>query len=316
MGFDLDALHSTVQRHGRVARVVIAEVRGSAPRDAGAAMLVWPEGQSGTIGGGALEHQAAQAARAMLAGGAPVRLTRHALGPDLGQCCGGSLQLLTEVHDAATVAAWQGREVIARPVAPGTEMPLAVQRLLNGARAQGQRPEPQLVAGWMIEPLARPLVPLWIWGAGHVGRALVDTLSPLPDLAITWVDTGPERFPDSICAGVTALPAADPARLVPHAPHDAHHLILTYSHALDLALCHGLLGHGFASAGLIGSATKWARFRSRLGGLGHAPAQIARIRCPIGTPGFGKHPQAIAIGVASGLLSDIAATTDRRERSA
>ena len=103
---------------------------------------------------------------------------------------------------------------------------------------------------------------------------------------------------------------------MPHAPHDAHHLILTYSHALDLALCHGLLGHGFARAGLIGSATKWARFRSRLGALGHAPAQIARIRCPIGTPGFGKHPQAIAIGVASGLLSDIVATSDRRERSA
>ncbi|MDG1128497.1 MAG: xanthine dehydrogenase accessory protein XdhC [Paracoccaceae bacterium] len=316
MGFDLDALHGAVQRHGRVARVVIAEVRGSAPREVGAAMLVWPEGQAGTIGGGALEHQAAQAARAMLAGGPPARLMRHALGPDLGQCCGGNLQLLTEVHDATTVAAWQGRDVIVRPVAPGAEMPLAVQRLLNGARAQGQRPLAQLIAGWMVEPLARPSVPLWIWGAGHVGRALVATLSPLPDLAITWIDTGPERFPENIGAGVTALPAADPARLVPHAPHDAHHLILTYSHALDLALCHGLLGHGFAGAGLIGSATKWARFRSRLGALGHVPAQIARIRCPIGTPGLGKHPQAIAIGVASGLLSDIAATTDRRERSA
>lgn len=316
MGFDLDALHRALQRHGRVARVVIAEVRGSAPRDVGAAMLVWPEGQTGTIGGGALEHQAAQTARAMLAGGAPVRLTRHVLGPDLGQCCGGSLQLLTEVHDATTIAALQGQEVIARPVVPGAEMPLAVQRLLTDARAQGQRPVPQLIAGWMIEPLARASVPLWIWGAGHVGRALVATLSPLPDLAITWVDTGPERFPEEIPSGVTALPAVDPARLVPHAPHDAHHLILTYSHALDLALCHGLLGHGFARAGLIGSATKWARFRSRLGALGHAPAQIARIRCPIGTPGFGKHPQAIAIGVASGLLSDIVATSDRRERSA
>jgi xanthine dehydrogenase accessory factor len=115
---------------------------------------------------------------------------------------------------------------------------------------------------------------------------------------------------------VTALPAADPARLVPHAPRDANHLILTYSHALDLALCHALLEHGFAGAGLIGSATKWARFRSRLGALGHSPAQIARIRCPIGTPGLGKHPQAIAIGVASSLLSDITAMSEQRERSA
>ena len=316
MGFELENLRAAVQRHGRVTRVVIAQARGSSPREVGAAMLVWPEGQAGTIGGGALEHQAAQAARAMLADGPVSRLSRHALGPDLGQCCGGSVQLLSEVHDAASVEALQGQDVIARPITQGAEMPLAVQRLLTRARGQGQRPAPQLIEGWMVEPVARPSVPLWIWGAGHVGRALVATLSPLPDLAITWVDTGPERFPDDLPAGVTALPAADPARLAPHAPRDAHHLILTYSHALDLELCHGLLGHGFASAGLIGSATKWARFRSRLGALGHAPAQIARIRCPIGAPVLGKHPQAIAIGVASGLLSDIAAISDRRERSA
>ncbi|MEE4348503.1 MAG: xanthine dehydrogenase accessory protein XdhC [Paracoccaceae bacterium] len=316
MGFDLENLRAAVQRHGRVTRVVIAQVRGSSPREVGAAMLVWPEGQAGTIGGGALEHQAAQAARVMLADGPVSRLSRHALGPDLGQCCGGSVQLLSEVYDAASVGVLQGQEVIARPITQGAEMPLAVQRLLTRARGQGQRPAPQLIEGWMVEPVARPSVPLWIWGAGHVGRALVATLSPLPDLAITWVDTGPERFPDDLPAGVTVLPAADPARLVPHAPRDAHHLILTYSHALDLALCHGLLGHGFASAGLIGSATKWARFRSRLGALGYAPAQIARIRCPIGAPALGKHPQAIAIGVAAGLLSDIAAISDRRERSA
>jgi xanthine dehydrogenase accessory factor len=138
----------------------------------------------------------------------------------------------------------------------------------------------------------------------------------LPQLAITWVDTGLERFPQQMPDNVTMLPAADPARLVALAPHQAHHLILTYSHALDLALCHGLLGHDFASAGVIGSATKWARFRARLTALGHRPAQIARIRCPIGTPGFGKHPQAIAIGVAASLLSDMAVTSVQRERSA
>lgn len=316
MGFDLAQLTEAVARHGQVVRMVIADVRGSSPREVGAAMLVWQGGQSGTIGGGALEHQAAQAAREMLADGALARLTRHALGPDLGQCCGGAVKLLAEVHDAASVACLPGQEVIARPVVAGADMPLAVQRLLTIARGQGQRPAPQLIRGWMVEPVARADVPVWIWGAGHVGRALVDTMSPLPEMAITWVDTGIERFPDKIPAHVKALPAADPARLVPHAPRDAHHLILTYSHALDLALCHGLLGHGFASAGLIGSATKWARFRSRLGALGHAPAQIARIRCPIGAPALGKHPQAIAIGVAASLLSDIAAISEQRERSA
>jgi xanthine dehydrogenase accessory factor len=316
MGFDLAELDRAVARHGRVVRVVIAQVRGSSPREVGAAMLVWAEGQSGTIGGGALEHQATEAARTMLATGAAARLTRHALGPDLGQCCGGAVQLLAEVYDAGKLVDLQALEVIARPVITGAQMPLTVQRVLTRARGQGDAPPVQLIDGWMIEPLDRATLPLWIWGAGHVGRALVAVMAPLPDLAITWVDTGPERFPDTIPAQVTALPAFDPARLVPHAPMGAHHLILTYSHALDLALCHALLDHGFASAGLIGSATKWARFRSRLGDLGHSPSQIARIRCPIGTPSLGKHPQAIAIGVASSLLSDISAKADRRERSA
>ena len=316
MGFDLAELCASVARHGRVVRVVIAQVRGSSPREVGAAMLVWSEGQSGTIGGGALEHQAMQAARDILVTGAAPRLTRHALGPDLGQCCGGAVQLLAEVYDADKLVGLQEHGVVARPVTTSAQMPLAVQRILSRARGQGDMPHSQLIDGWMIEPLARATVPLWIWGAGHVGRALVAVMAPLPELAITWIDTGPERFPVQMPEHVTALPAADPARIVPHAPQDAHHLILTYSHALDLALCHGLLAHGFASAGLIGSASKWARFRSRLGNLGHSPAQISRIRCPIGTPGLGKHPQAIAIGVASSLLSDIMAISEQRERRA
>ena len=181
-------------------------------------------------------------------------------------------------------------------------MPLAVKRLLAQARGAGTMPEAQLLQGWMIEPVAQPDRTFWIWGAGHVGRAIVNVLAPLPGLQITWVDTAPDRFPAVHPQNVTILPAADPARLIPHAPVGAEHLILTYSHTLDLALCHGLLGQGFAAAGLIGSATKWARFRHRLAQLGHAPDQIARIRCPIGNPALGKHPQAIAVGVAAEVL--------------
>ncbi|APX23550.1 MAG: xanthine dehydrogenase accessory protein XdhC [Rhodobacteraceae bacterium] len=293
MGFDVEALRAAVAAHGRVARVVVAEVAGSAPREVGAAMLVWPGGQSGTIGGGALELAAAEAALTREG------LTRHPLGPALGQCCGGAVTLLTEHFDAAALAALDGQEVVAR--GPGAQ-PLAVARLLDRARGQGLPPEPQLVQGWMVEPVARPARSLWVWGAGHVGRAIVATLAGVPELAITWVDTGPERFPAEVSAGVTVVPAAEPARLVRHAPRDAEHLILTYSHELDFALCHGLLAHGFGFAGLIGSETKWARFRSRLLTLGHADAQIMRICCPIGQKSLGKHPQAIAIGVAAQLL--------------
>ena len=240
-------------------RITVIRVSGSTPREAGAAMLVWPDAIRGTIGGGALEWQAMAEARAMLAEGRETQEWTVPLGPALGQCCGGAVTL--GFDRAETLDSPAGR-------------------------------------------------PLWIWGAGHVGRALVDVIAPLPDRSITWIDSASDRFPDQVPGGVDRLVAADPPRLVPHAPAAADHLILTHSHDIDLALCHALLSHGFASAGLIGSQTKWARFRSRLSALGHAQAQIARITCPIGDPGLGKHPQAIAIGVAAQMLRQPAAPAD------
>lgn len=312
MSFDLAALKAAVAQHDRVVRVVIADLKGSSPREVGAAMLVWETGQSGTIGGGALEFAAAQAARRQTG---RTHLSCHALGPELGQCCGGAVSLLSEVYDAEAVAALEGA-VIARPVSGAAQMPLAVRRLLDAARARGVRPEPQLIDGWMVEPVLRPARDLWVWGAGHVGRAMIDVMSPLPDLALTWVDCAAARFPGDVPEGVTVLPAVNPADLVRHAPAQAAHLIVTYSHALDLELCHRLLSHGFGFAGLIGSATKWARFRSRLRALGHAPEAVARITCPIGDPTLGKHPQQIAIGVAAQLSRPAARAADRKERSA
>ena len=311
MGFDLEVLREAVKTHGRVTRVVTASLRGSSPREVGAAMLVWEDGQSGTIGGGTLEFQAADSARRQ---DAARILSHHALGPDLGQCCGGAVSLLSEVYDAATIAELD-QEIIARPVAEAVQ-PISVTRLLAQARGQGVLPEPQLIDGWMIEPVHRPARQIWIWGAGHVGRAMVDVLTPLPDLAITWVDTGAERFPADVPAGVTIVPAAKPAELVRHAPPEAEHLVLTYSHTLDLELCNRLLSHSFAFAGLIGSATKWARFRSRLAALGHSPALISRITCPIGRPDLGKHPQMIAVGVAAELLQPAQHETRQKDMRA
>ncbi|MGX0878149.1 xanthine dehydrogenase accessory factor [Roseovarius sp. MBR-154] len=314
MSFDLDGLRTAVSRHGRVTRVVIAATRGSAPREVGAAMLVWQGGQSGTVGGGALEYELAGAARAQAA---PTRLSRHALGPDMGQCCGGAVEVVSEVYDVVRLAGLEGLDVIARPVtgdvAGVCAAPLAVRRRLARARDRGELPAPQLIEGWMVEPVRPRAAPLWIWGAGHVGRALAATLGPLPDFRITWADTELARFPAVVPEGVTGWPAPNLPALVVHAPRDAHHLIVTYSHALDLALCHALLKHGFASCGLIGSATKWARFRKRLAALGHGPAEIARIDCPIGDPNLGKHPQAIAVGTATALLKTRQAPAARHQ---
>ena len=373
MSFDLPALRDAVAAHGRVARVVVAEAKGSAPREAGAAMLVWDGGQDGTIGGGALEWEAAARAREMLAGGggsrippSPVpsprgrgegtagiavptggpgtaagldarspapdtlpggtgqpplaagsaRVDRVALGPGLQQCCGGAVVLLSEVWDAERLGALDvGAGLVARPLAAGAAMPLSVARRLAAARGEGRTAGPILIDGWAVEPLSVPVRQVWVWGAGHVGRAIVAVLAPLPGLALTWVDTAPDRFPDVVPAGVETVAAADPARLAAHAPPGAEHLILTYSHALDLALCHALLLRGFARCGLIGSATKRARFRRRLAELGHAPAAVARIDCPIGDPAFGKHPQAIAISVAAEILRQTRVRQSGRERT-
>jgi xanthine dehydrogenase accessory factor len=293
MSLNLPRLTEAAAR-GPFVRVLVVEVIGSAPREGGAEMLVWPDRTLGTIGGGQLEFEAITTARGLRA----PRIARIALGPALGQCCGGAVTLLTEVYDAACLP---DGPLHARSL-DGSPMPLAVKRLLAAARGQGRLPAPQLVQGWMIEPLSQPHRHLWLWGAGHVGRAIAATLAPLPGLQITWIDVAPDRFPAPAPEGVTLLPAADPGQAVHLAPKAADHLILTFSHALDLDLCHRLLTHGFASCGLIGSATKWARFRSRLSALGHAPDQIAFITCPIGDPSLGKHPQAIAIGVAAQML--------------
>lgn len=231
--------------------VTVVETRGSTPREAGATMQVWPDRIEGTIGGGTLEWQAITQARQMLADGGADMQRKMALGPDMGQCCGGVVVLAF------------------------------------------RRTEP---ASNYDEP------PLWIWGAGHVGRAIAGVMAPLATRQVLLIDVEAARLPDPLPQGVEPLVASDPLRMVPHAPRDGHHLVLTYSHDLDLKLCDALLRQDFGACGLIGSATKWARFRKRLAAMGHQDAQISRIVCPIGDPALGKHPQAIAVGVVARYL--------------
>ncbi|MEM1129184.1 MAG: xanthine dehydrogenase accessory protein XdhC [Pseudomonadota bacterium] len=302
MSFDADRLVDAIERHGSVVRVVVAEVSGSTPREVGAAMLVWSGGQSGTIGGGALEFSTAERAREMLSGDGSARISRHALGPSMGQCCGGAVTLISEMWTRGAVDALPDTGPVVRRISGGAAPPLAIRRAQRNERNSGTPPALLFTDGWILEPRLVPVRPIWIYGAGHVGRALVAVLGPLPEVSITWVDTAPERFPDEVHDKVTILSATDPAQVVRRAPPQAEHLILTYSHEMDLEICHAVLNHAFSRAGLIGSATKWARFRSRLRKLCHKDAQIARISCPIGDPAFGKHPQAIAVGVAAEIL--------------
>lgn len=155
-----------------------------------------------------------------------------------------------------------------------------------------------------LDPVAPPLhIPrqafgnLWIWGAGHVGRAVVQACPPTE---ITWIDTDRRRFPSHIPHHVRIVPASDMPLLAARSPREAHHLIFTYSHDIDLGLCAALLKRDPKSIGLIGSDTKWARFRSRLTAMGLDPSGIT---CPIGDKRLGKRPDQIARGVVEALLA-------------
>lgn len=301
MSFDRDALIGCVQAHGTVVRVLVASTKGSAPRDAGATMLVWQGGQSGTIGGGALEHQASLRAREMLADGATATHITQPLGPTLGQCCGGSVTLVLEPFNAQNLPIQQV-DIFTRPVTKdaSADIPALLQRRIDAANDNPIAPT--LTAGWLAESLTRNATPIWIFGAGHVGEALARNLAPLAGFDITLIDTDTARIPAYLPHNITVLTAKNMAALAKHAPSNAQHFIMTMDHAIDLEICHLLLGQSCAFVGLIGSKTKWARFQTRLKNLGHAAAEIQRITCPIGDPELGKEPQAIAVGITHALL--------------
>ncbi|HEY7646878.1 MAG TPA: xanthine dehydrogenase accessory protein XdhC, partial [Hyphomicrobiales bacterium] len=284
----------------------------------------------GTIGGGQLEFEAIAHARALLsAHGTPwLRdLRTWPLGPSLGQCCGGVVRLLFERYGEAECAEMRhapaagSASLIVRPVSSGEplrmlttrqdarDLPLHIARvasdMLSGARPRQAAfiPARKSVGACFIEPARASAKPLFVYGAGHVGRAIVKAIADL-DFAVNWVDVHADRFPHPIPDHATPIVAQDPVVAASAAPDGAYHLVLTYSHALDLAICHTLLAKPhFGFLGLIGSGSKRARFMKRLGEAGIPPATLARLTCPIGIGSLaGKEPATIAISVAAQLI--------------
>ena len=309
--FDRPVLGDALECFGRVVRVVIAGHKGSTPRETGAAMLIHAEGIIGTIGGGRLEYDAMERAGKLLADpqitGGYTHVLRQPLGPSLGQCCGGAVTVVTELWDNAHYAhvfdhtEFPYAGLYVRRVEGDADLPDRLHRRLLSASKTSQSIETQLENGWLIEQLWRDKREVYIYGAGHVGRALTLTLANLPRVQVALVDVRKELF-DGIPAHVWQFDDQPPHDVMAKAPADAFHYIMTPDHDYDLELCHRVLQQPFAYAGLIGSDTKWARFRKRLAALGHTPDQIARITCPIGDPNLGKHPHEIAIGVARDLI--------------
>jgi xanthine dehydrogenase accessory factor len=298
-----------VAGHGGAALVSVHAAKGSVPRAVGARMVVRPDGAfHGSIGGGQLEWQALAAARdALAAGRGEACFLDRSLGPDLGQCCGGWVRLIVETFDAHDEPALR---TLAVAEAAG---PLVLACTLDAEGRVRRTPASTTVAAARAEPQPRSWLEhdgesptdLFLFGAGHVGRALVLALAPLP-FAVRWIDPREGAFPAHLPANATPVRSADPPAELAHAPPGAFVLVMTHDHPLDLAVTAAALDRAdLPFVGLIGSATKRARFERRFRELGIPPARIASLVCPIGLPGIaGKEPAVIAASVAAQLLEE------------
>ena len=251
--------------------VSVASTEGSVPREAGAWMAVFADGLMGTIGGGHVEFDAVARARALLAAAAlPAGETihRYALGPSLGQCCGGVMHVRFERVSTA-------------------DAPALAARLAGVSRKR-------------IRPVA-------LFGGGHVGHALVQVLSNLP-FSLTWIDSRDGVFPTQLPQGVVCEYSDPVQAAVADLSPGSLVLIMSFSHAEDLDVLAACLLRqreqgDLPYIGLIGSQTKWATFRHRLEARGFTAQELAQVTSPIGVPGIsGKEPEVIAVAVAAQLL--------------
>lgn len=291
-----------------VAMVTIVEVKGSAPREPGIRMLVTADDLVGTIGGGHLEWRGMDIARAMLAnrhvrGNPHRRIERIPLGPALGQCCGGVVKLAFEVlgtDDLAWLDAIEGAFAAGRSLE--RTVPLAGAVAVASSRAL--LPAVALDAGdtW-VDTLVPDEMHVVLFGAGHVGLALVKVLSTLP-CRVHWVDERDTLFPAGLPDNVEAEPTDTPEAVVDQAPPGAYFLVMTHSHALDQTLSERIFRRtDFAYFGLIGSKTKRAKFEHRMAEHGIDPARFPEMTCPMGVSGItDKAPAMIAVAIVAQLL--------------
>ncbi|KAA0891129.1 xanthine dehydrogenase accessory protein XdhC [Pusillimonas sp. ANT_WB101] len=315
------ALH-LIAHNGAVVLVTVARAEGSTPREAGAKMLVAATEQRLTIGGGHLEWRAADIARNMLqVGNTACGVERMALGPSLGQCCGGVATLAFELLTASDITWLQalqqtlqaGRACLRtrtlRGANNGHAGPVSVTTLGPDdawpSTGRHQRCVLTDMGGRlsMTELLAPPEMHVVLFGAGHVGQAIVRVLATLP-CTVTWVDERDAQFPGNVPESVTIEATDTPEAVIDQAPAGSFFLVMTHCHALDQRLCQQIFRRDdFAYFGLIGSRSKRRKFERRLTERGVPPERLAQMTCPVGIEGIlGKAPEIIAIAVVAQLL--------------
>ena len=329
----LKDLHSTATP---AVLVTVATIQGSTPREAGARMVFTADGQYDTIGGGHLEWRAAQIARDMLnadpqAFSSTRKFERIALGPSLGQCCGGvvflAFERIDQHSDARTGAMlselehhWSSGVDVWRAVALEADEPTLLYEL-EGEACDLSAPDNGLDAAlfrnagnthvaedrygrrWLLDRCRAHQPQVVLFGAGHVGAAIVRVLATLP-CRVLWVDEREDVFPADLPMQVTVEATDVPNAVVDLAEPGAYFLVMTHSHALDQQLSERILKRAdIGWYGLIGSQTKRKQFEHRLLDRGITEEQLNKMTCPIGIPGiYGKEPASIAIAVVAQLM--------------
>ena len=157
----------------------------------------------------------------------------------------------------------------------------------------------------LFECFAITKINIWLFGAGHVGKALVSVLHQLP-CRVNWVDSRPEEFPAEIPSNVTKTVSEDPEKIVSSAPVKSYFIVMTHQHPLDFEITAAILKRKDARyIGLIGSRTKWERFKLRFEHRGFKPEVFEEVRCPIGLSEVkGKRPIEVAVSIAGEIIAD------------
>jgi len=319
----IDELSDLMAAGEAVVLVTVAGIRGSAPREVGAKMIVTSTDTVGTIGGGQLEYQCTRIACEMLGDAEIASIRTFPLGASTGQCCGGVVDMMFEPL-ASGLPAWL-RDL---RTLYGQREPAVVVTGIGGKVAKGvitgdnefganKLPSPVVDearaflrcggaacsnADVFLDPVVGSNFNVAVFGAGHVGSAVVRALSNL-DCNIRWIDSRRNIFRQTP-TNVRTIECSEPSLEVAAMPPGSCYFVMSHSHALDFEISDRILRRGDATyCGLIGSRSKRRRFEQRYRAQGMPAQLLDKLVCPIGVGGIsGKKPAEIAVAAAAEVL--------------
>ena len=256
----INKLKSNIDYKKNIIKAKIINVKGSSPNKINDFMLVAPKDIFGTIGGGNLEYLVIEESKLMLKNKSKRKKLNIPLGPGIGQCCGGYVEIILTLHK-------------------NTDAAMKDEKVNDSFKED-----------------------LYIFGAGHIGQALIETIGNL-NFTTYLIDSREEYLKMSVNKDVNYLLSKEPWKVVNKLKDNAYYVVLTHSHEYDLKILNEILTKKFTFVGLIGSTTKKKRFFKRLTENGHDKNIIKKIECPIGVDiGNSKDPNEIAFSIITRLI--------------